>query len=513
MTVYPAGQGAPVASNLNPAGWTPTANAVTIPGRNLATLSNGHALLPLRRDGLVAVTHAPRLTYRPALDGLRALAVAAVLLYHLPVGWAKGGWLGVSAFFVLSGYLITSLLLVEHDGTGRVDRMAFWARRFRRLLPASLACIAMVIAFVALEWLPRTPTLRGDLLAALFDVENWRVYATGGYDALWRAPSPVAHFWSLAIEEQWYVIWPIAVAVLLAWSRRAFVIAVGLGIVGAFVSGMLVSPAAGLPGHVHPGRRAAGGSGAGPAAPPHQGPAVGRAHDRGLRRPRRGGGRLRVHPPRLVAAVRGRPAGLRRGRRAPRHGRGHARSGRLGPVRVTPGVAGAALLRRVPLPLAALPGVREPGLVHVVGAAGHARGRRGVVPRARAAGPQGCLAPSWPGQGAGADRGRARRCRGVRRRAGLGHGRRRPPGAGHRRTADVGPGTRHDGGRDHPAQHHRSCPRPAPVPPRRSVPPRRRPPRPWRPPRSRRRRPRRCRPGPCGSPWWATPRPMRSARA
>jgi peptidoglycan/LPS O-acetylase OafA/YrhL/lysophospholipase L1-like esterase len=189
------------------------------------------------------VTHAPRLTYRPALDGLRALAVAAVLLYHLPVSWAKGGWLGVSAFFVLSGYLITSLLLVEHHGTGRVDRMAFWARRFRRLLPASLACIAMVIAFVALEWLPRTPTLRGDLLAALFDVENWRVYATGGYDALWRAPSPVAHFWSLAIEEQWYVIWPIAVALLLAWSRRAFVVAVGLGIVGAFVAGMLVSPA------------------------------------------------------------------------------------------------------------------------------------------------------------------------------------------------------------------------------------------------------------------------------
>jgi peptidoglycan/LPS O-acetylase OafA/YrhL len=187
------------------------------------------------------VSHA-RLTYRPALDGLRALAVAAVLLYHLPVPWMKGGWLGVSAFFVLSGYLITTLLLREHADTGKVDRLAFWARRFRRLLPASLACLAMILVFVAFELLPRTPTLRGDMVGALLDVANWRLYATGGYEALWRAPSPVAHFWSLAIEEQWYVVWPVIAGLLLALSRRAFGIAVAIGIAGAFVVGMIVAP-------------------------------------------------------------------------------------------------------------------------------------------------------------------------------------------------------------------------------------------------------------------------------
>ncbi len=188
------------------------------------------------------MSDARRLTYRPGLDGLRALAVGAVLLYHLPVEWARGGWLGVSAFFVLSGYLITTLLLTEQAGTGAIRLSAFWARRFRRLLPASLACLALIIAFVAADLLPVTPTLRGDLLAALLDVENWRAYATGGYDALWRAPSPVLHFWSLAIEEQWYLIWPLVVTACLARSRRVLAVVIGVGLAGSVIAGALVSP-------------------------------------------------------------------------------------------------------------------------------------------------------------------------------------------------------------------------------------------------------------------------------
>lgn len=182
-----------------------------------------------------------RLTYRPGLDGLRALAVAAVLLYHLPVSWMRGGWLGVSAFFVLSGYLITSLLLAEHRTTGCISRTRFWARRLRRLMPASLACLGLVVMLVATGALVTTPTLRGDLLAALFDVENWRAYAVGGYDALWRAPSPVLHFWSLAIEEQWYLVWPIVVAACLARSRWLLPSVVAAGTAAAVITGALIS--------------------------------------------------------------------------------------------------------------------------------------------------------------------------------------------------------------------------------------------------------------------------------
>src|SRR5688572_28238768 len=96
------------------------------------TATMGQMSHPVNRQGL---------PYQPGLDGLRALAVIAVLLYHGGVGWAGGGFLGVEVFFALSGYLITSLLLVEHDHTGRIDLRAFWARRARRLLPALFAVL------------------------------------------------------------------------------------------------------------------------------------------------------------------------------------------------------------------------------------------------------------------------------------------------------------------------------------------------------------------------------------
>jgi peptidoglycan/LPS O-acetylase OafA/YrhL len=154
----------------------------------------------------------PRLRHQPALDGLRGAAVAGVLLFH--GGHLSGGFLGVDAFFVLSGFLITSLLLVETGANGRIALGAFWARRARRLLPA----LALVLLGVALyAWLLARPdelaTIRGDALSTIGYFANWRAIASSrDYWALFRAPSPLDHTWSLAIEEQFYLVWPLIVA-------------------------------------------------------------------------------------------------------------------------------------------------------------------------------------------------------------------------------------------------------------------------------------------------------------
>jgi peptidoglycan/LPS O-acetylase OafA/YrhL len=161
----------------------------------------------------------PVYQYRPALDGVRALAVAAVVLFHAGVPGLSGGFLGVDAFFVLSGFLITSLLLAEHARRGRIGLAAFWGRRVRRLLPALL----LVLVFVALAGRYLLPSvevrlLRGDALAALFYVANWRmIYRGSDYFAQTSAPSALQHTWSLGIEEQFYLLWPLVVVGLLAW--------------------------------------------------------------------------------------------------------------------------------------------------------------------------------------------------------------------------------------------------------------------------------------------------------
>jgi peptidoglycan/LPS O-acetylase OafA/YrhL len=162
------------------------------------------------------------LPHLPALDGVRGLAVAAVLAFHGGVSAVAGGYLGVDAFFVLSGFLITSLLLTEHAGSGRIDLLAFWARRARRLLPAFLLLIAVVLP-VSRWVLPpeELSALRADALAALAYVANWRLMDRGGgYFAQTATPSPLQHTWSLAIEEQFYLLWPLLVVVLLLATRR-----------------------------------------------------------------------------------------------------------------------------------------------------------------------------------------------------------------------------------------------------------------------------------------------------
>src|SRR4051794_13680345 len=161
-------------------------------------------------------------TYRPALDGLRAVAVGGVILYHLGYGWLPGGFLGVDLFFVLSGYLITGLLLDEYDRRGRIGLPAFYARRVRRLMPALLlVLLAVGAAGRVLEppwsWSGR----RGDLLATLFYYANWHFIATDqSYFAEFTAQSPLRHAWSLAIEEQFYLVWPLLMVVLLRYARR-----------------------------------------------------------------------------------------------------------------------------------------------------------------------------------------------------------------------------------------------------------------------------------------------------
>ncbi|MCP2322282.1 peptidoglycan/LPS O-acetylase OafA/YrhL [Hamadaea flava] len=160
--------------------------------------------------------------YQPPLDGVRALAVLAVLLFHAGVRQLPGGFLGVDAFFVLSGFLITSLLLGELRRTGRIALGEFWLRRARRLLPALLA-VLVVVALLArtLAGGEELTLVRGDALATLAYVANWRmIYRGTDYFAQNAAPSPLQHTWSLGIEEQFYLCWPVIVIAVIVFAPR-----------------------------------------------------------------------------------------------------------------------------------------------------------------------------------------------------------------------------------------------------------------------------------------------------
>jgi peptidoglycan/LPS O-acetylase OafA/YrhL len=184
--------------------------------------------------------------YRPALDGVRAVAVLAVIVYHLGYGWLPGGFLGVDIFFVLSGYLITTLLLLEHDRAGRIDLKGFWFRRARRLLPAVFLMLLFVTWHVAATAPPfEHAWRRQDILWTLFYGANWHFIASDqGYFAQFTSASPLRHAWSLAIEEQFYLFWPALLLVLCARGRRAIAIACVVGIATSMALSMWLFHAA-----------------------------------------------------------------------------------------------------------------------------------------------------------------------------------------------------------------------------------------------------------------------------
>ncbi len=147
--------------------------------------------------------------YMPGLDGLRALAVLAVIAYHEQLGWAPGGLLGVGVFFTLSGYLITDLLLGQWVRSGGLNLADFWLRRARRLLPALFVMLAVVTAWVTVVSPSRLASLRGAVAGAATYSSNWYyIYTHSSYFARFAPPGPFDHLWSLAVEEQFYLVWP-----------------------------------------------------------------------------------------------------------------------------------------------------------------------------------------------------------------------------------------------------------------------------------------------------------------
>ncbi len=182
------------------------------------------ALQPVRRPA--GRRAEGKLPYRAGLDGLRALAVTGVFLYHANVSWLPGGFLGVDLFFVLSGFLITSLLLGQWTATGSIDLKQFWARRARRLFPAVLLVIVFALlatSTIARDDLSRT---RADALSALVYLTNWReIIASHSYFNQFGRPSLLQHLWSLAVEEQFYLFWPLILIVALRKFRRGGTIA------------------------------------------------------------------------------------------------------------------------------------------------------------------------------------------------------------------------------------------------------------------------------------------------
>lgn len=193
-----------------------------------------------------------RFPFLPGLDGLRALAIIAVLLYGAEFTWAQGGFLGVDVFFVISGYLITSLLLVEWLRTDTIDLKAFWSRRARRLLPAVFLLFGVVAIGSVLFLRDTLYRLGGDILAASTYILNWFfIFRQESYFESFGRPALLKHLWSLSVEEQFYVVWPILFTVGLAvvggrtrqTAIRRFRLLVAAGAVGSTVlMAMLYTP-------------------------------------------------------------------------------------------------------------------------------------------------------------------------------------------------------------------------------------------------------------------------------
>lgn len=164
--------------------------------------------------------------YMPGLDGLRALAVIAVIVYHLNPDWLPGGLLGVGVFFTLSGYLITDILVSQWDTYHSFKIKDFWLRRARRLLPAMLTVVVVIVLCSLLFDPSRLTALRGDVPAALVYMSNWWfIFHQVSYFESFGPPSPLGHLWSLAVEEQFYILWPLLLVLGLKYMPKRIVLA------------------------------------------------------------------------------------------------------------------------------------------------------------------------------------------------------------------------------------------------------------------------------------------------
>ena len=206
----------------------------------LARMKRGEVTSPAPSDA--STTH--HLSYMPALDGIRALAVLAVMAYHGGLTFLPAGFFGVDAFFVLSGFLITTLLVTEWAGANHIALRSFWARRARRLLPALLVMLVFVVLYARFVPAPGMyPNLRWDGIATLFYSANWRFIASGQNYFVQTGPvSPVLHTWSLAIEEQFYIVWPLVVLAIMRFrhtgTARALKGLLVVSVLGALASAL-----------------------------------------------------------------------------------------------------------------------------------------------------------------------------------------------------------------------------------------------------------------------------------
>jgi peptidoglycan/LPS O-acetylase OafA/YrhL len=191
--------------------------------------------------------------YMPGLDGLRAIAVLAVIAFHLRFGWAPGGLLGVGIFFTLSGYLITDLLLAQFSARGHIKLGRFWLARARRLLPALFVMLAVVVAWVTIFGPAQPDQFRKAVVSAVFYVNNWQqIFGNVSYFARFAPEGPLNHLWSLSVEEQFYIVWPFLLLAGLKLVRerplpsgvrpRLAIATVGLAVASSILMAVLYHP-------------------------------------------------------------------------------------------------------------------------------------------------------------------------------------------------------------------------------------------------------------------------------
>ena len=191
--------------------------------------------------------------YMPGLDGLRAIAVLSVIAFHLGFGWAPGGLLGVGIFFTLSGYLITDILLSQLARRGHIRLGRFWLARARRLLPALFVMLAIVVAWVTIFGPAQPQQFRDAVVASALYVSNWQlIFGDVSYFARFAPPGPLNHLWSLAVEEQFYIIWPFVLLLCVRLVRerplasglrpRLALVTLGLAFASAILMAVLYHP-------------------------------------------------------------------------------------------------------------------------------------------------------------------------------------------------------------------------------------------------------------------------------